>query len=411
MRAPNEIDFWRGFALVTIFINHIPGIYFERFSFRNVSLSDSAELFVFLAGWAMRKLIEGPARALPAKWLILRLETRAFQVYVAQMVVTELAISLLAAASICLDAPFLLDWHNASGVFNDPIKAHIGLVLLTHQLGYFNILPLYVVLIFIAPAVALLHRHAPALLLLASVAIYAAALVFGVNLPTWPVEGTWFLNPLAWQLIYVLGFLLAGEDGIGGFARRHRSILRWLALPVVVLGVAVGMADFSPDPVDLPEPKLLFTFDKTFLSPARLIHSLALTAIFAGSFKIIDRWIPRLPASPPSTASISRPCAVVVSAHVRHRLPLRQGFGVKNTFQALGDVLLDRNQIGKSCMQSGRALCAAKRGRHCQKRFRPRSSEECRLKKECYENVNYVFFVHSNACRRVSSAIGMRSRF
>ena len=46
MRAPNEIDFWRGFALVTIFINHIPGIYFERFTFRNVSLSDSAELFV-----------------------------------------------------------------------------------------------------------------------------------------------------------------------------------------------------------------------------------------------------------------------------------------------------------------------------------------------------------------------------
>ena len=50
MRAPNEIDFWRGFALVTIFINHVPGIYFERFTYRNVSLSDSAELFVFLAG-------------------------------------------------------------------------------------------------------------------------------------------------------------------------------------------------------------------------------------------------------------------------------------------------------------------------------------------------------------------------
>lgn len=296
MRAPNEIDFWRGFALVTIFIDHIPGIYFERFTFRNVSLSDAAELFVFLAGCAVRKLADGSARALPAKWLVVRLETRAFQVYVAQMVVTELAIALLAAAAIILDAPFLLDWHNASAVFNDPVKAHIGLVLLTHQLGYFNILPLYVVLIFIAPAVALLHRHAPTFLLLASLAIYAFALVSGVNLPTWPVEGSWFLNPLAWQLIYVLGFLLAGEDGIGGLARRHRAILRWLALPVVVLGVAAGIFDFSPNPVDLPEPKLFFTFDKTFLSPARLFHSLALTAIFAGTFKIIGRWIPRLPS-------------------------------------------------------------------------------------------------------------------
>ena len=49
-RPVNAVDFWRGFALVTIFINHIPGIYFERFTHRNVSISDSADLFVFLAG-------------------------------------------------------------------------------------------------------------------------------------------------------------------------------------------------------------------------------------------------------------------------------------------------------------------------------------------------------------------------
>jgi hypothetical protein len=294
MRAPNEIDFWRGFALVTIFVNHIPGIYFERFTYRNVSLSDSAELFVFLAGCSMRILVDGAARALPAQWLVLRLEARAFNVYVAQMVVTEMAIALLAATAFFLDAPYLLDWHNASAVFNDPVRAHIGLVLLTHQLGYFNILPLYVVLLFIAPIVALLHRHAKPLLPFVSFIIYAFALIFGVNLPTWPVEGTWFLNPLTWQFIYVLGFLLAGTDGIGGFARRHRSVLSRLAIPVVLLGAIIAFSDFSPDPVDVPEPKLLFTFDKTFLSPARLIHSLALTAIFAGTYKIIAAWIPRL---------------------------------------------------------------------------------------------------------------------
>jgi hypothetical protein len=37
--------------------------------------------------------------------------------------------------------------NNAAAVFNDPIQAHTGLVLLTHQLGYFNMRPLYVVLI------------------------------------------------------------------------------------------------------------------------------------------------------------------------------------------------------------------------------------------------------------------------
>lgn len=292
MRAPNEIDFWRGFALVTIFINHIPGLYFERFTYRNFSISDSAELFVFLAGWAMRRLVDGPGYALSTKWVALRLESRALTVYAAQIVLAQIAIALLAAASIVLDAPFLLDWHNASAVFNDPIRAQIGLVLLTHQLGYFNILPLYVVLMLIAPLVVILHRHAKPVLLPTSLAIYIFALAYGVNFPTWPVDGAWFFNPLAWQLIYVLGFLLAGEDGLGAAARRFRRPLWWIALPIVLLGVIVALTDFAPDPIAAPAPKLFFLFDKTYLSPARLVHSLALTAALAGTFKWIRIWLP-----------------------------------------------------------------------------------------------------------------------
>jgi hypothetical protein len=293
MREPNEIDFWRGFALLTIFVNHIPGNFFERFTFRNISISDSAELFVFLAGWAMRKLIDGPARSLSAKWLMFRLGGRALTVYFAQTVITGLAIGLLAGASLLLDAPFLLDWHNASAVFNDPVRAHIGLVLLTHQLGYFDILPLYFVLMLVAPLVALAQRNARPILPLTSLAIYVYALAFGVNFPTWPVEGVWFFNPLAWQFIYVLGFLLAGDDGLGALARRFHKVLWRLALPIVLLGVVVMRTDFSPDPIAVPDPKLFFLFDKSFLSPARLIHSLALTALFAGSFKSIGIRLPR----------------------------------------------------------------------------------------------------------------------
>ncbi len=294
MREPNEIDFWRGFALLTIFVNHIPGNFFERFTFRNISISDSAELFVFLAGWAMRKLVDGPARSLSGKWLMFRLGGRALTVYFAQTVITGLAIALLAAASLLLDAPFLLDWHNASAVFNDPVRAHIGLVLLTHQLGYFDILPLYFVLMLVAPLVALMHRHARPFLPPLSLAIYVYALAFGVNFPTWPVEGVWFFNPLAWQLIYVLGFLLAGDDGLGAIAWRYHKILRWLAVPIVLLGMIAARTNFSPDPIAVPDPKLFFLFDKSFLSPARLIHSLALTALFAGSFKTIATWLPHI---------------------------------------------------------------------------------------------------------------------
>ena len=71
------------------------------------------------------------------------------------------------------------------------------------------------------------------------------------------------------------------------------SLLRWLGLPLVLLGAAVGMTNFSPDPVSVPEPKLFFTFDKTFLSPARLLHGLALAAVFAGLFKTLSRFAPQ----------------------------------------------------------------------------------------------------------------------
>jgi len=295
MRAPNEIDFWRGFALATIFINHVPGIFYERFTHRNVSLSDSAELFVFLAGWSLRYVVANPGQPLSAGRLVLRLVGRAVGIYAAQILITVLAIALIAAAALYYETPFILEWHNAAAFFEAPVEAHVGLVLLSHQLGYFNILPLYVVLMTGAPVIALLDRASPWLLLATSFALYLAALVFGINLPTWPVEGRWFLDPLTWQFIFVLGFLIARTDGgLGALARRNRQPLRLLALPFVIAGALVAWFHYSPSPMRVPDPKLLFLFDKTFLSPARLLHALALVAFFAGSFRYIARALPPL---------------------------------------------------------------------------------------------------------------------
>ena len=58
-REPNAVDFWRGFALLTIFINHVPGNAFEPFTYSHFSISDAAELFVFLAGWAIALAVRG----------------------------------------------------------------------------------------------------------------------------------------------------------------------------------------------------------------------------------------------------------------------------------------------------------------------------------------------------------------
>ncbi|MGP7982935.1 OpgC family protein [Rhodoblastus sp.] len=293
MRGPNAVDFWRGFALATIFVDHIPGIFLERYTFRHYSLSDAAELFVLLAGVALRYVCNSLAKEPPGA-AVYRLAGRALTIYFAQLVITALAIALLAGAAKALEQPYILQWNNAAAVFEDPADAHIGLALLRYQLGFFDILPLYVVLMAMGPTIAIIDRYASRALLPLSFGLYLYTLATGLNLPTWPVEGEWYFSPFAWQFIFVLGFALAGPRGWSSWPPRVKKVLFWLAGAQVFLGAGLALAGVSPDPASLPSPKLFFVFDKTYLSPARLIHALALACFFVGAFKYIDRLIPRL---------------------------------------------------------------------------------------------------------------------
>jgi hypothetical protein len=293
-RQANAVDFWRGFALVSIFINHIPGIYYERLTHRNLSISDSAELFVFLAGWSLGLLVGSRKQQLTAARLVSRLGGRALAIYAAQILISSIALALLAAAAYQFDNPLILEWHNAAAVFQDPALAHVGLVLLTHQLGYFDILPLYVVLMLAAPAIALIDRFARPLLVPLSLALYFASLTVPFTAPTWPVSGQWFFNPFTWQAIFVLGFALSRDEGLGAIVRRNMRALRTVALPIVLITATLVWFNWFPDPTRLPEPKLLFLNGKSFLTPMRLIQFLVLAAVFSASYPYFAPWVPWL---------------------------------------------------------------------------------------------------------------------
>jgi len=289
-REPNAVDFWRGFALITIFIDHIPGVIYANYTLVNFSIADAADLFVFLAGWSLRLMAEGGSRRRTTGEVVRRLFGRAFAIYTAQILITMLAIAMLAASAIALDNPLLLQWHNAAAVFDDPVRAHIGLAILSHHLGYFDILPLYVVLMTMAPGFAVIDRLAPGLLLPVSLAIYICALAFRITLPSWPVSGSWFFNPLAWQLTFVLGFAMAKPGhGAGQWVRHHIAKLRLIGLPIVVFGVLYHVYQLWPDPTKVPEPKLFFIASKAYDSPMRLIQFLALVAVFSGAYRYIRK--------------------------------------------------------------------------------------------------------------------------
>jgi hypothetical protein len=290
-RQANPVDFFRGFALVTIFINHIPGIYYARFTHGNISISDSADLFVFLAGWSLRYLVGSTPGRVTTPQLMYRLSGRAIVIYSAQIVITIIAIAMLATAALMLDNPLILEWHNAAAVFYDPVPTHIGLALITHQLGYFDILPLYVVLMLAAPGIALIDRYLPNLVLPLSFALYCIVLTFRINPPTWPVTGQWFFNPLAWQIIFVLGFVLARDGGIGNFVRDHLFWVRVVAVPIVIACFLIVWNNWWPDPTTLPQPRLFFINAKTWASPIRLIQFLAVVAVFSAFFPLLNRTI------------------------------------------------------------------------------------------------------------------------
>ena len=291
MRGPNEIDFWRGFALLTIFIDHVPGLVFSNYTMRYFGLCDAAELFVFLAGWSLRLLMDGRKEPMSLPSTIMRLETRAITIFFAQLIITQMALALTAAGSIWLENPLFLEWNNASAAFEDPLQTQVGIVLLSHQMGFFDILPLYVVLIAGSPLCVISDRIWKWLPLVLALALYAAILTTGVNLPTWPVEGRWYFNPFAWQLVFVLGYMTADRRGPAAALRRHKDALRWLGVAGVAVGLAIGLTDYAPDPLAVPEPKLFFMFDKTFATPARILHLLALVALFNGLYNYIEAWI------------------------------------------------------------------------------------------------------------------------
>ena len=293
-RQANAIDFWRGFALVSIFINHIPGLWYERLTHRNLSISDSAELFVFLAGWSLGLMVASFGKPIGAPRLVVRLGGRAIAIYAAQILISSLALAILAGTAYLTDNPLILDWHNASAVFQEPQLAHIGLVLLTHQLGYFDILPLYVVLMLAAPAIALIDRFARPLLVPLSLGLYFASLIVPFTAPTWPVPGQWFFNPFTWQAIFVLGFALSRDEGLGTFVQRNIKPIRLVALPIVLITALLVWFNWFPDPTPLPEPKLLFLNGKSFLTPMRLLQFLALAAVFSATYPFIEGMVPAL---------------------------------------------------------------------------------------------------------------------
>ena len=284
-----DIDFWRGAVLIAILIDHIPGNPLENWTPRNYGLSDSAEAFVFLSGLSVGLIYLPRAFKHGLEPVAGGCLKRALKLYGVHIALTLAALAVFGAAYWASGVPDLIQAHGRAFVFTSPVNGLLGLALLSHQLGYFNILPLYIVLMLWAPVAVALALRGPLLALIVSVGLYAAARAFGLNLPNWPEPGGWFFNPMAWQLVFTLGVVAAilWRDGLPRPAPWLVTLSAVTVAGAALIvtnegGLAPGLRDTATAHLDVA---------KQDLGLARLTHFIALAYLIAMATTAFGRFI------------------------------------------------------------------------------------------------------------------------
>jgi hypothetical protein len=294
-----RVDFFRGLALWWIFIDHIPGDTLADYaSLHDVALCDAAEIFVLLAGFGAGKAyasvmdrdgyLYGAADAVKRAWTLYVAHIFLFVVYAAQV----------SYGATALDRSNYLDESRLNVLADRPYQALLQALTLQYQPNLLNILPLYVALLLMFAAVMPLLRW-PKLLGALSLGLYILVRAEGFDLPSWIDDG-WYFNPLTWQLLFIIGAILA-------YAPPRRlpalpGLLDACSWAVVIGGLVVifgiwrhqGLAAALPWRVT----HALMAIDKTNLDPPRLISILALLWLTVRLVPAQAPWLLSWPARP-----------------------------------------------------------------------------------------------------------------
>ena len=272
-----RIDACRGIALLFIFLDHVPNNIGSWLTLRNYGFSDAAEVFMFVSGVTCALAYGKAWRCEGWTGVISRTLRRSWDIYVAFLLLT-LACAILAHLS---GGGRLADESNTRILLDQPGATLARAAILQYRPVNTDVLPIFVLLhLLFVPLLWLLLRL-PNATLGASLALYALVQVFGWTAPGWP-NGHWAFNPLAWQLLVVLG---------AWWMLEQERVRPWLASRTV-LGIAVLYLLFSLvvalscriKPLEALIPQALsklHPLDKSNLDPLRLLHFLALAVLAA----------------------------------------------------------------------------------------------------------------------------------
>jgi hypothetical protein len=288
-----RIDFFRGLALLFIFVDHVPDNVLAKFTLQNFGFADAAEVFVLLAGFsavlAYQRVFEGQG----FKAGVSRVFERVRDIYL-----WHLALVVISGLGLTLAANY---FGNISYITNigvhvfseNTTRSTLLAAVLVNQPNMLNILPLYIVLLmFWLPFVLWLLPRNPWQALVLSVGLWAAANLLSANLPSLQHPIGWVFNPFAWQLLITIGALTAHftRKGPLPFSRP----LMWVAVGYVTFAFLV-VAPWTHIPgletARLFARDLLGSVDKTYLSPWRLANVVALGYLAMILLSPQSRWL------------------------------------------------------------------------------------------------------------------------
>ena len=271
-----RLDFFRGLAMFIIFIAHLPLNPWNDYIPARFGPSDATEMFVFCSGFASAIAFGGSFVRHGFVVGTVRILHRCWQVYWSHLGLFLTVAALCVVGTWWAEVTDYVDVLYLHHFFAEPRQGLVHLLTLTYVPNYFDILPMYIVVLAMVPAVMALGRIRPAVALAGCAALYLAQWALNWHLPAeWWSDRPWFFNPFGWQLIFFTGFAF----GLGWLpAPPRRPLLAWLALGCVLVMLPLSWQPLWSRVGWLGELSLDLApwRDKSHFGLARYLHFLAL---------------------------------------------------------------------------------------------------------------------------------------
>jgi hypothetical protein len=277
-----RLDFFRGLALWFIYLDHIPDNLVSWLTVRNYGFSDATEIFVYISGYtaviaySRMMLKDGWPRAAS------RIFRRVWQLYVAHILLFVAFIAQIAYVSVARDTPQLIEEMQLLGLGQNPYQAILEAALLKFRPVNLDVLPLYIVLLAAFPfALPALIRW-PWAVILGSLGLYAVTSHFNWNLPAYPDDKVWYFNPMAWQVVFYSGAVMAVVAPRLAILDRRRRTVTALAVLYLLFAAFIALSwHYNSLERLIPDwfARQIYPIDKTNIDILRFVHFLALAWI------------------------------------------------------------------------------------------------------------------------------------